>query len=53
MSLLFALITVAIALVFGTLIGVAAGYVGGWVDVVVMRIVDIQLALPRSCSPSW
>jgi peptide/nickel transport system permease protein len=45
-SLLFAIITVAIALVLGTLIGVIAGYVGGWVDVVVMRIVDIQLALP-------
>jgi peptide/nickel transport system permease protein len=45
-SLLFAIITVVIALVFGTLLGVIAGYVGGWVDVVLMRIVDIQLALP-------
>lgn len=45
-SLLFAIVTVVIALVLGTLIGVVAGYAGGWVDVVVMRIVDIQLALP-------
>lgn len=45
-SLLFAVVTVAIALVLGTLVGVVAGYAGGWVDTVVMRVVDIQLALP-------
>lgn len=45
-SLLFAVITVVIALVLGTFVGVVAGYVGRWVDVVVMRVVDIQLALP-------
>lgn len=45
-SLLIATITVVIALVFGSLIGVISGYFGGIVDMVVMRIVDIQLALP-------
>jgi peptide/nickel transport system permease protein len=45
-SLLIATITVVIALVFGSLIGVVSGYFGGIVDMVVMRIVDIQLALP-------
>ena len=33
--------------VFGLLVGTAAGYLGGWVDVVLMRITDIFLAFPR------
>jgi peptide/nickel transport system permease protein len=32
--------------VLGTAVGVAAGYFGGVVDTVVMRLVDIQLAVP-------
>jgi peptide/nickel transport system permease protein len=31
----------------GLLIGVVAGYVGGWVDTVLMRLTDIFLAFPR------
>ena len=31
----------------GLLIGTAAGYLGGWVDVVLMRITDIFMAFPR------
>ncbi len=31
----------------GLLIGVVAGYIGGWVDTVLMRLTDIFLAFPR------
>ncbi|MFP5319208.1 MAG: nickel transporter permease [Acidimicrobiia bacterium] len=31
----------------GTLIGLVAGYVGGWLDALVMRVVDALLALPN------
>src|SRR3712207_7698343 len=34
------------ALTLGMAIGLAAGYAGGWIDAVVMRIVDIQLSFP-------
>ena len=40
-----ALATVCVMFV-GTMIGLVAGYLGGWVDAVVMRIVDALLALP-------
>jgi peptide/nickel transport system permease protein len=30
----------------GTLLGLISGYVGGWVDDVIMRLADIQLAFP-------
>jgi len=32
--------------VFGVLLGLVAGYYGGWVDELVMRVVDIKLAIP-------
>lgn len=40
------LISTLIALALGTSIGLVAGYRGGWVDALVMRLVDIQLAFP-------
>jgi peptide/nickel transport system permease protein len=46
-SLSIGLIAVAISVSLGTLLGAVAGYVGGWVDVVVMRFVDMMMALPR------
>jgi peptide/nickel transport system permease protein len=36
-----------IAPVAGLLVGTVAGFVGGWVDVALMRITDIFLAFPR------
>ena len=45
-SLSVAALTVLIALTIGTLIGLLAGYYGGTVDNVLMRFVDIIIALP-------
>lgn len=36
-----------IAPVVGLLVGTVSGYVGGWVDIILMRITDIFLAFPR------
>lgn len=45
-SLISALIIIGISMVFGTFVGVIAGYVGGWVDDILMRLTDIFLAFP-------
>lgn len=39
-------LTVAGALVIGSLIGAIAGYAGGWVDTILMRLADMVLAFP-------
>jgi len=41
-----AFLALLIAALFGVIIGLIAGYVGGWVDELIMRIVDVQLAIP-------
>ncbi len=46
LSLLIGLMAMAIATVLGVGLGLAAGYYGGRFDAIVMRIADIQLALP-------
>ena len=46
-SLLFGLISPAIAATVGTALGVAAGYFGGIVDRVVSRLIDTLLAFPE------
>lgn len=38
--------SVVLAAVFGTLLGLISGYVGGKVDSVIMRVADIQLTFP-------
>jgi ABC-type dipeptide/oligopeptide/nickel transport system permease subunit len=45
-SLIVSLSVVAITLFVGVALGMLAGYVGGWIDVVIMRLVDIILAFP-------
>ncbi|MEM2351524.1 MAG: ABC transporter permease [Thermoproteota archaeon] len=45
-SLIFGLTCAAIAVTFGLLVGVTAGYIGGFVDEFLMRIVDILICLP-------
>lgn len=45
-SLVIGLLSAAVALTIGTAIGLAAGYMGGRTDAVLMRVVDISLVLP-------
>jgi peptide/nickel transport system permease protein len=45
-SISAALLAVLVGLVFGSLIGVSAGAVGGWIDDVLMRLVEVLLAIP-------
>lgn len=45
-SLAIGLAAVAIAAVVGTTVGLVAGYYGGWVDLVLMRVVDLFLGFP-------
>jgi peptide/nickel transport system permease protein len=45
-SLSIGVVVVSISLMIGTAVGVVSGYLGGWVDEALMRIVDIVLAFP-------
>jgi dipeptide transport system permease protein len=45
-SLVIGLVVVTLALVTGILVGLIAGYFGGWVDALIMRVMDIILAFP-------
>jgi dipeptide transport system permease protein len=45
-SLFIGVIVTTIALIGGIVVGVIAGYFGGWIDTVIMRIMDIILAFP-------
>jgi ABC-type dipeptide/oligopeptide/nickel transport system permease subunit len=46
LSLVIGVTTVSLAIVVGTLIGAFAGFIGGWFDNIVMRIMDVLLAFP-------
>ena len=45
-SLLLALVVLGIAIPIGTILGLLAGYFGGWTEIIIMRITDIALAIP-------
>jgi len=45
-SLIIAVAAVSISLVLGVLLGLFSGYYGGWVDAIIMRLLDIILAFP-------
>ncbi|WEK03355.1 MAG: ABC transporter permease [Candidatus Devosia phytovorans] len=45
-SLTIAVISVGVSAAIGTTVGLVAGYFGGWVDLVLMRITDIFLGFP-------
>lgn len=45
-SLFVAIAVTSITLTFGTLMGLVAGYFGGWVDRMLMHITDVFLAFP-------
>jgi peptide/nickel transport system permease protein len=45
-SLMVAVIAISIAASVGTLVGLLSGFYEGWVDLVLQRLIDIQLAFP-------
>jgi len=45
-SLGLAFVVLIIAVPFGTVMGLLAGYYGGWTEIVIMRMTDIALAIP-------
>ncbi len=45
-SLIVAAVTLGIGGTVGTFLGLLAGYHGGWVDEIIMRLVDIKLSIP-------
>jgi len=45
-SLVVGLISVGVALVIGVGLGLISGFTGGWVDNLIMRLIDVLLAFP-------
>jgi peptide/nickel transport system permease protein len=45
-SMRIAVVSVAFAVIVGVTVGIVAGYRGGWVDTVFMRVVDVMFAFP-------
>ena len=46
LSLFMGVTPVLFALVIGSMIGITAGYVGGWVNTILMRTIDVFFAFP-------
>ena len=45
-SLMIGICTVLLMFVVGCLLGIIAGFKGGWIDTIIMRITDAQLSIP-------
>lgn len=45
-SLVVGITSVSFAIIVGTTLGLIAGYVGGWTDNLIMRLMDVLLAFP-------
>lgn len=46
LSLMVCVISVGLCSIVGLILGLAAGYFGGWLDLVIMRVVDALFAFP-------
>ena len=46
LSLSISLVSVALSIVIGVGLGVTAGFAGGWIDTVLMRVCDVMLSVP-------
>lgn len=46
LSVFIGLFIVVMSCILGVILGLIAGYHGGWIDTMVMRLVDIMLAIP-------
>lgn len=46
LSLRATVVAITVALVVGTLLGLASGYFGRWADAVIMRLVEVMLSVP-------
>ncbi|MBN1873688.1 MAG: ABC transporter permease [Anaerolineae bacterium] len=45
-SLFIGFTTIGFAIIIGTIIGAIAGYAGGWLDNILMRLMDVLMAFP-------
>lgn len=45
-SLVVGVFSVSFAITIGTLLGLIGGYAGGWIDNIIMRMMDVMLAFP-------
>ncbi|MBA2488866.1 MAG: ABC transporter permease [Chloroflexi bacterium] len=45
-SLVIGFLTVGFAIIIGSALGAIAGYAGGWLDLVIMRLMDVLLVFP-------
>ncbi|MCA1904133.1 MAG: ABC transporter permease [Cyanobacteria bacterium KgW148] len=46
-SLFIGIVATAISFTIGTLVGTIAGYFGGWVDLVLMRLAEVLMSVPK------